>query len=366
MLLALAGVACGSPSRESAPEPPSQGCASTLLDGTAGQHDVQGRQVGVADFDGDGRPDFAFADPKGSSLRVFMNGAAGFQRGAVLDAASSSALAVGDFDGDHRQDIAWSSDTGIRVALGGGDGTFRAPSVVSAEDLPGALFAADLDGDGRDDLVSAGASIRTCLHPGASKVAGPVLVPGLAPGGEAAAQEIAIADVDGDGHPDILSVAMFDGVFHVFRGKGDGTFEPASTVATVELPSALLAVDVDRDGHLDVITADFSFGRIAVHRGRGDATFEAAATFPSPQSPAWLGARDVPGAAVDLVVGTENRKMLTVLAGKGNGTFASGVLFDPGLGNVVALALRDFDKDGQPDLLVAGTRGLSVLPRACK
>lgn len=365
LLLAL-GAACGtSASSSSRSEPPGETCASILLGGTGAQNDLLGRQVAIADFDGDGRPDLAFADPKGSSLRIFINAPSGFGRGAALDAASSSALAAGDFDGDHRQDLAWSSATGIRVVLGAGDGTFGPPFVVSADNLPGALFAADLDGDGRDDLVSAGASLRTFLRLGASSVVGPRLEPGLAPGGEQGAQEVAIADVDADGHPDVLSVAMFDGVFHVFRGRGDGTFEPASTVTTVDLPTALIAVDVDRDGRLDVVTADFSFSRIAVHRGHGDGTFEAPAAFPAPQSPAWLGAKDVPGAPLDLVVGTENRQVLTIFRGRPDGTFGSGVAFDPALGNVTALALRDLDGDDRADLLVAGTRGLSVLPKAC-
>jgi len=64
----------------------------------------------------------------------------------------------------------------------------------------------------------------------------------------------------------------------------------------------------------------------------------------------------------DLAVANLNSNTVTVLLGKGNGTFQAPLTIAAGNGPA-ALAVADFNKDGQPDLAVAdfNSNGITVL-----
>ena len=82
-------------------------------------------------------------------------------------------------------------------------GTFAAPVSypIAAQDLPQSLIVTDLQGDGHLDIIIGGQqSVTVLLHdpatPGAFLAATVYPAPG--------ANEIAIADINGDGKPDIV------------------------------------------------------------------------------------------------------------------------------------------------------------------
>jgi hypothetical protein len=65
------------------------------------------------------------------------------------------------------------------------------------------------------------------------------------------------ADMDGDGHPDL--VVMFTSAapaFAVLYGKGDGTFGTPVNYPDLVAPSAIAVGDVNGDGRMDVILAE--------------------------------------------------------------------------------------------------------------
>jgi hypothetical protein len=140
----------------------------------------------------------------------------------------ASAVAGGDFDGDGDVDLA--TNTGIQgyleISLGNGDGTFQPPFTESA---------------GRD------------------------------------VRAIAVADVDRDQVPDLLSGYALDGDgASVVRGRGDGTFRPPVNYYGSYSGSTddILVADVDRDGWLDLLCANRSSQDISFWRNGGDGTFE--------------------------------------------------------------------------------------------
>src|SRR5205814_2291400 len=78
---------------------------------------------------------------------------------------------------------------------------------------------------------------------------------------------IAIADMNGDGDPDVITTGS------VLLGNGDGTFQPEKDFATGRTPVAIAIGDVNADGNLDVAMADHDGGAISILLGRGDGTF---------------------------------------------------------------------------------------------
>jgi hypothetical protein len=65
----------------------------------------------------------------------------------------------------------------------------------------------------------------------------------------------AIADVDGDGNPDLL-VANFSGSVGVLLGNGNGTFRTAQTYAVPGSALSVVAADVNGDRGPDLVIAN--------------------------------------------------------------------------------------------------------------
>ena len=121
--------------------------------------------VGVADFDGDGRPEAALvATPHiGGILRFYRLEKGGFHMLAELPGFSNHSIgsrvldqaAIGDFDGDGVADIALPDQARralrfVRFA-GGVPHVFATADI--AQRIDGEIYAADLDGDGRLEIA---------------------------------------------------------------------------------------------------------------------------------------------------------------------------------------------------------------------
>ncbi len=168
---------------------------------------------------------------------------------------------------------------------------------------------------------------------------------------------IAIADVNGDGNPDLLTVGEpYDyafGEIGVLLGTGKGKFGSFATYYTGgTYPTSIALGDVNGDGHVDVVVANYE--NIAVLFGNGNGTFQAAQNFGSGAKAVALA--DVNGdGKLDLLVATDNS--VEVRFGNGDGTFQAAQ--DYGTGGYM-IAVADVNGDGTLDMLVT-TDGVSVL-----
>ncbi len=192
------------------------------------------------------------------------------------------AVAV-DFDQDGWTDL---FAAGSRRALWHNDGLGGLQDVTAAAGLPatgpplGDAVAGDVDGDGDPDLVlvcrgGAFHLFRNESQPGALRfemVHDLQAVP--VPRGPAST---ALADLDNDGHLDLLTVQQGRDARHLppllAVGNGDGTFtavppEASGLPAVPSQPMAVWAVDLDRDGDLDLLSLN---GRDVHRPGRGAA-----------------------------------------------------------------------------------------------
>jgi len=150
---------------------------------------------------------------------------------------------------------------------------------------------------------------------------------------------VAVADVNGDGHPDLVVAngcltstnCTYSGV-SVLLGNGDGTFQTAVTYTTGQSDATSIAVgDFNGDGHPDIVVANDS--GLSVLLVKGDGTFHSAVIYSSGGSlPSSVAIGDVNGDGhPDLVVANWASHTVGVLLGKGAGTFRKPVPMLPGL-----------------------------------
>jgi len=124
--------------------------------------------VGVADLNGDGVHDLAFASGSGPST-ILLNkkeSPGAFEQPAEIPGTSGTEvheLHLADLDNDCRPDLVLGTKDSVRVLLNGGGGLFVEKG--SVDPLPPApttqIVTADIDGDGLLDLVMVGGNAAT-------------------------------------------------------------------------------------------------------------------------------------------------------------------------------------------------------------
>lgn len=183
-------------------------------------------------------------------------------------------VSTGDFDEDGRPDIVVTQGSGLQVWHADGMGGLVAGSVVTAISSKPTLSAvADLDLDGHDDVVwvePLGSWIRAALGDGNGGFGG-VLTSNVA--GET--RGVVLGDVNEDGVVDVVTELEDDIALAV--GQGDGTFGPAQILAVTR--SRPMLADFNGDGHLDLGGYHWLGNAAEVIMGVGDGTFTDAATY---------------------------------------------------------------------------------------
>ena len=293
------------------------------------------------------------------------------------------AAAFADYDNDGRLDLYVATPGGGALLHNVGGGRFRnvAASAGLAESVPPARKALflDLDHDGDLDLLLATATgnraYRQQLDGTFREMAAPM---GLAVGGGGAgSRDAAFGDFDGDSHTDLVVVGT-DGRLRLFHNLGQGHYEDAtaaSGLAAMHAAAAVAVGDYDNDGFLDLLVTDLGGADPTLYHNRGDGTFEqdarTAALRRALRGVAGLGAAffdfDNDGWLDVVVVGraaTPDGRGVFLFrndAGRGFEDFSAALPADPRAGRAVAVA--DFDGDGDLDLLVVGMDGRPRLLR---
>lgn len=275
-------------------------------------------------------------------------------------------VALGDLDGDGALDAAITAHDSNDVVLmrGSGEGAFApfpASPVPSANDPPPhnhGLELADLDGDGDLDLLFGNqdrGTVAVLRNDGRGGFA-------PAPGSPFSAVEqpypFAVGDLDGDGTPD-LAVPDFGGsTVALLRGSGDGAFEPfpGSPLETPRNPFYAALADLDGDGHADLVVNHDDSPRASVHLGAGDGTFRRAPDAETGPGAWKIAIADLDGDGhPDLAAGNshEGDDTVRILLGAGDGTFRPGPVLPAGDGTWT-LTTADLNADGKADLVSLG------------
>jgi hypothetical protein len=172
---------------------------------------------------------------------------------------------------------------------------------------------------------------------------------------------VAVADLNGDGRPDLIVTNVDNGTVGVLLGNGDGTFQPAVTYGSGgSEPFSVAVADVNGDGHPDLVVANSYSGNVAVLLGNGDGTFQTAVSYNSGgNAPYSVKISDLNGDGhPDLVVSNiccidGLYGVVAVLLGNGDGTFQTPVTYSSGGGYADSIAISDLTGNGKPDIVVS-------------
>ncbi len=286
-----------------------------------------------------------------------LEAAPSFVRGDVISVLPGEKmdLAAADLNEDGKLDLVTTtmSRLGVVVLLGRGDGTFNAGPEIEVA-APSSVSAADLNADGHVDLVAAGDQLAVLLghgdgtfEPSVYYAAGSDLNdPGLNLWG------LDVADLNADKIPDLLAANWVTSQLAVLLGKGDGTFEPASLYSCPHC-QAPAAADLDGDGDVDVVATSFSLdsrGVVYVYLNDGAGHLREPIAYDPGGSAIAIALGDLNGdGALDVVTGNGQAYSLSVLLGRGDGTFAQAQTYPAGA--TLGVAVADLDGDGKLDVL---------------
>jgi Bacterial Ig-like domain (group 3)/FG-GAP-like repeat len=334
--------------------------------------------IHVADLNNDGIPDIYFGTSgiTPGSIYIQLGQADGTYRSLaplVLPVNGYTNCIPADINSDGKLDLVCPSSNALHGAIltffGNGDGTFQAPVSSSLPDSNGNYYAlfvagqADLNVDGHPDLI---------LYDSLNQINYVLLGDGTGhftrlPLTRSPGQLLTIIDLNGDGIPDI-----FSGGLGVLLGKGDGTFTTAAGYGGYS--SNCIPKDMDGDGRPDAVCLGNlnDPSSLSIFHLNTDNTFDrnnpiAAVSYGSPRASFAeflypIAAADLNGdGIVDILAASYDG--LSVIFGKPNLQFSDPVHYDvgslsyPGAG--VSL-VADLNSDGHPDIVASGSNGVYI------
>jgi subtilisin family serine protease len=373
--------------------------------------------LATADMNGDGKLDLVVAEADSLAVAVLLgNGDGTFGPELTFTVPGSpESLAVADFNGDGKLDVVVGLAVAeAEIAFLPGDGTGRLGQPVlhygQGDGLctTFAIAVADLNGDGLPDVVALDFSIspmngvlitsqmgdsgaRVYLNggDGTFKLTQQLFhdtSSDQGPQDGQAVTAVALADVDGDGCVDAVTLDSL-GTATFFPGLCDGTFDTANTrISGTGIIAATAALaDVNGDGKLDLISSAIPFlndalypstpaSSLSVQFGDGTGNFGGPTLYRGESSMVSLTAADLKmNSRPEIITVNQDSDTVSVYQNDGSGGFgapkggyvgylANGQMHAVGNAPISNFAVTDLNGDGLPDLATLETGAQFPLP----
>ena len=295
-------------------------------------------------------------------------------------------VAIGDLNGDGKPDIVVANGNSNTVSVlfntttnGASTPSFSAKTDFNTGNRPVSVAIGDINGDGSPDIIVANyysSTISVLLNSTpvnattASFSAKTDFATGINP------SEVALADLNGDGKLDVVTSNPGANTMSVFLNTtSDGASTPSFSVkndfTTGATPTSLAVADVNGDGKPDIIISNFSAKTVSVFlntttNGASAPVFSAKKDFMTSANPHTVTAGDLNGdGKPDIALANYYTNSVSVLLnttsnGASSASFSSEINFTTG-NTPVSVSIAPFN--GEPDIVTAnsGNNTVSVL-----
>jgi len=328
--------------------------------------------IAVADYDGDGLPDVATANSGlNNTFSVIRNTNTTPKVVSFANKVDFSTnqgpltVTTGDMDGDGKPDIAvCNSNAAGQISI------FRNTSVPGTVSFAAKIdiytgiscsdaFIRDLDGDGKSELLVIRNSVDRLIVFKNSSTPGNILfnspveyVTGQVPA------KIAVADLDGDGRPDVAVSNSTGNTISIFKNNGTG-LDPKVDFPAANSPAWIAIADLDFDNKPDLAVANYSSNSMSVFRNAsspGNISLAAKTDFPVVFSPLGICINDLNGdGKVDIAVANYGQPVSVFQNNStpGNLILSPKIEYTASGGGYSYIGSADLDNDNKPDLAVA-------------
>ena len=303
-----------------------------------------------------GQTDIAVIDPGSNSFAVLdgLGGGALANPRRFFTTTPATAVVAADFNGDGVSDLALLGSDSVSVYLGDGRGGFVDEPPIRVGPDPTGLSVADLNShpdllvsDGYGDvlvLLGDGAGHFTTRRPVNQQIA------------------LAVADLGPNGQKTFAFAEQGNNVVSVQAGGAAQPQTLAGRSQGILDPGAVTLADLNGDGIPDLIVANSGANDVVVYLGLAGGGFGPAHTFPVGTDPVSVTVADLTGDIPDLVVANEGSNDLSILRGKGQGqnwTLTPWLRLTTGIGPT-STVVRDVYGNGIPDILVSDSQSNDV------
>jgi len=286
--------------------------------------------------------------------------------------AATSGICTADFTGDGWLDVAVANRGSDDVIVFANDGSshFSLFSVTSigVNSTPRYVVSSDFDGDGDIDAATSNWSAHEDDPEGYSGGSAAVLLNDGA-GNLVLSEEhiflrtscLDIADLNGDGHVDIIAPhwdpevgSSGPGIASILKNNGDGTFAEVTEVPIGNLPRGIDVGDLDNDGDIDFAISNMgNDNSVTIVENLGNFTFAVRTPLTEGATPRYVAIGDVTGDGLN-DISVVHKVPNTLLVYKNDGDFSFSLFgVYPTADNPHSVEVEDVDGDCALDVLVS-------------